>query len=466
MRRKGFELEAILAALHLENEAKFDPPLPDKEVEIIAKSVCRYEPSADDFARNQNNKVLENNQDNIRLALFKMKILVRYNEFTTQHLLQYDGLPEVVLDDAACTKLWLEIDDTFHFRPALDFFTKVMMNEARKNPFHPVREFLDSLEWDGVKRLDDWLIKYAEASDNDYVRAIGKIVMVAACRRIRTPGCKFDELMILESPQGTNKSTFLNLLAMEDAWFTDDLPLTAESKEVIERTAGKWIVEAAELSGMKKNDIETLKSFLSRKCEVARLSYDRMTSERPRHFIVIGTTNSQYYLKDTTGNRRFWPVRVKGFNLEAIKRDRTQLWAEAAQLETEGVSIRLDPNLWALAAKAQEKRRVDDPWEQVVTTTLGDIQGRIKVEDVWQIVQVPINRRTQFENERIGEVMKRLGFERHQAGVVVDGVKKIRWTYQRGDAEQRKNWIALEFDECTKEVQAVLKDQQEKEGLP
>ena len=83
MRRKGFELEAILAALHLENEAKFDPPLPDKEVEIIAKSVCRYEPSADDFARNQNNKVLENNQDNIRLALFKMKILVRYNEFTT-----------------------------------------------------------------------------------------------------------------------------------------------------------------------------------------------------------------------------------------------------------------------------------------------------------------------------------------------------------------------------------------------
>jgi predicted P-loop ATPase len=172
-----------------------------------------------------------------------------------------------------------------------------------------VCDYLDSLEWDGSPRLDKWLVTYAGAEDSSYVRAVGPLTLIAAVRRVRWPGAKFDELPVLESPtQGTDKSTAIRILAVKDDWFTDYLPLNAEPKVVIERTCGKWIIEAGELSGMRRGDIDKLKGLLSRSADRGRLAYAKFPSEVPRQFIAIGTTNNREYLKDQT-NRRFWPVR-------------------------------------------------------------------------------------------------------------------------------------------------------------
>jgi predicted P-loop ATPase len=199
-----------------------------------------------------------------------------------------------------------------------------------------VLDYLDGLKWDGKTRIDRWLTTYGGADDTPYVSAVGRIMLVAAARRVRRPGCKFDEMPTFESPQGKDKSTALKVLAVEEDWFSDDLPLTADSQKVIEQTTGRWIVEVAELSGMRKANVEHLKSFLSRQVDRSRMAYGRLTTEKKREFIVVGTTNETAYLKDLTGNRRYWPVKTPIFDLAALRRDRDQLWAEAAAHEAAG----------------------------------------------------------------------------------------------------------------------------------
>jgi predicted P-loop ATPase len=207
--------------------------------------------------------------------------------------------------------------------------------------------------------------------------------LIAAVRRVRVPGAKFDELPIFEGEQGTGKSTGLRALCPDEDWFSDDLPLGVDAKQIIERTSGRWIIEAAELHGNRGREAEALKAFLSRQVDgPVRLAYARMPTTAPRQFILIGTTNSRVgYLKDSTGARRFWPVVVRQFDVKAVARDRDQLWAEAAHREAAGSSIRLDPALWRAAAAAQEERRAIDPWEVVLEPLLaGD--GLTTVEHV------------------------------------------------------------------------------------
>ena len=320
----------------------------------------------DGFAKTEKGNVAPNSQINIRLALSQLDIVLSHDVFADRLLwIEKESSPKL-LDDAAMERLWLRIDTQFHFRATKDFFITVLRDAARQNPFHPVRDYLDNLEWDGSDQLDNWLVTYGGAEATDYVKAVGKLVLVAAVRRVRKPGAKFDEMLVLESEQGMDKSSALAALCPKLGWFSDDLPLSADSKEVIERTGGRWIIEAAELSGMQRRDVEHLKAFLSRSVDIARLSYDRVPSERPRHFIVIGTTNSDAYLRDTTGNRRFWPVKVPKFDLKKLVEDRDQLWAEASAREADGVSIRLDVSLWRKAQEQQEDRRVFDPWEEII----------------------------------------------------------------------------------------------------
>ena len=141
-------------------------------------------------------------------------------------------------------------------------------------------------------RVDQWLVTYAGAEDSNYTRAVGALVLIAAVRRVRQPGCKFDEMLVLEQPQqGTDKSSALAVLAVNEDWFTDDLPLNVEAKRVIETLRGRWIVEAAELSGMRKADVEHLKAMLSRRVDRARMAYGRLPIEAPRQCIIVGTTN-------------------------------------------------------------------------------------------------------------------------------------------------------------------------------
>ena len=398
--------------------------------EQVAKDAAEFQ--CDD------NGVPHKSQHNIRVALRRLGVTVAHNEFDDR--LYIDGRE---LTDAEMARLWLEVDERFRFRAAKEFFWMVVEDEARRNSFHPVRDYLGSLVWDGVPRIDEWLVKYGAAADTDYVRAVGRLVLVAAVRRVRQPGCKFDEMLVLESPQGELKSTALATLAGEPEWFSDDLPLNADTKVVIERLQGHWIVEAAELKGMRRGEVEHLKSFLSRQVDRARLAYGRLTTVRPRQCVIVGTTNSDRYLKDGTGNRRFWPVAVGRFDVDALRRDRDQLWAEASAAEAAGESIRLDSRHWAAAGAAQESRRVEDPWVQKLADVLGDQTGKLRAEDAWRIVGVRSEHRTQEQNERLGGAMRELGFERRKARFG----RGPEWCYARGNRSERQVQIELPLDQ-------------------
>jgi hypothetical protein len=366
-------------------------------------------------------KIVANSQENIRRALKLLEIQVCEDKFANRFLIQQGEFPKHQLDDSTMDRLWLEIEKRYGFRPTRDYFDVVVNDTARKAPFHPVRDYLNSLKWDGVKRLDGWLHTYGKAADNPYTQAVGAILLIAAVRRVMTDspaGVKFDELLVLESPQGWNKSTALRTLCPKDEWFSDDLPLNVDAKQLIERTAGKWIIEAAELSGMRKSQAEQLKATLSRQVDgPVRLAYARRAIEIPRQFVVVGTTNAQSYLKDTTGNRRFWPVKVERFDIEKLAEDRDQLWAEAAEREAQNESIRLPVTLYSIAGTQQERRRSEDPWEPLIqqhmdnlpTTSVGQ---RVLPQRLWEIVEIPTAQQTEFHQERINGIMQRLGFRR------------------------------------------------------
>ncbi|WP_372625054.1 VapE domain-containing protein [Falsiroseomonas sp.] len=203
-------------------------------------------------------------QGNIRIVLRLLGARLSHDTFANRLLV--GGVKGIgpVLDDAALRRLFLLADERHGLRPTKDLFWMVAEDEACLASFHPILNYLGGLRWDGRPRLDGWLSTYGGAEANDYTRAVGSLLLVAAVRRIRQPGCKFDEMVVLEGDQGTNKSSALRLLAVEDDWFSDDLPLNAESKVVVERLAGRWIVEAAELKGMRQGAVESMKAFLSR----------------------------------------------------------------------------------------------------------------------------------------------------------------------------------------------------------
>ena len=215
-----------------------------------------------------------------------------------------------------------------------------MKNEIQKS----VTAYLDSLVWDGTPRLNQWLINYSGAEDNAYVRTVSRKIFVAAARRARSPGCVFDQLPVLVGPQGSGKTSALRVLAVEDDWFTDDLPFGSSTRRCMEATDGKWIVEVSELRGIGRHRVAALKDFLSKTYDEARMPYAYKRERFAREFVIIGTSHeTEGYLIDTPENcRRFWPVRIQRFDLARLRADRDQLWAEAAEAEALGESILLE----------------------------------------------------------------------------------------------------------------------------
>jgi len=348
------------------------------------------------FITDHHGKILANSPKNIRHALSRLDAVLSFDSFANKPLVKY-GDRCVFLGDAMRNRLWLDIDERFGFLPTQALFDVVLQDTAHRNPFHPVRGYLASLKWDGVPRVDKWLATYGKAADTDYVRAVSGLVLIAAVRRVMQPGCKFDEMLVLESSvQGLQKSTALRALCPKADWFSDDLPLHVDSKQIIERTCGKWIIEAADLSGKSKASVEQLKASLSRQVDgPVRLAYAHLPDEIPRQFIIIGTTNSLKYLKDSTGNRRFWPVRVEKFDVDGLTRDRDQLWAEVVQRERAGESIRLDESLYSKAQTQQDQRLLEDAWESPLSMLFEDNtkEYRITTDELWNTLDITIDRR-------------------------------------------------------------------------
>jgi Virulence-associated protein E len=231
-----------------------------------------------------------------------------------------------------------------------------------EHAFNPVLDYLDGLKWDGKPRLDTWLMTYLGATEGALNRVFGRKVLIAAARRARIPGTKFDQMMVLEGEQDTGKSSAVKILAGD--FFRDEEIVSKSNKEVQELTCGVWLYEMSELVGLTKRDVEHVKNFLSRTHDSARGAWGRKLEDQARTCVFIGTCNRSDYLSDDTGNRRFWPVSTGEIDLDALKRDRDQLWAEANIAEQAGEELTIDRKLRDEAAILADSRLADDPWDQ------------------------------------------------------------------------------------------------------
>ncbi len=236
---------------------------------------------------------------------------------------------------------------------------------AREHRIHPVRDWLEHLRWDCTPRIETWTSTYLGAAPTAFHHTVGALWLISAVARIFRPGVKADHMLILEGPQGARKSTAIKVLAGED-WFTDELPELG-SKDAAIHMQGVWIVEIAELDAIGRAEVSRIKAFLTRTTDRFRPPYGRYTVEVPRQCVFAGTVNPDTYLRDETGNRRFWPLRCGTIDIAALARDRDQLWAEAVHRFREGAIWWIDdPAMLAEAATAQEARYQADAWDDLI----------------------------------------------------------------------------------------------------
>ena len=392
--------------------------------------------------------------DNIILAVERLGVKFWYDAFEMQPYisgltaqnhtsLKKDYGPE--LNDDAANALFLLVRRVFDFRPTRQLFDIVVATLSKETVVHPVREYLDSLTWDGTSRIERWLIDYGNAEDTEFNRAVGKIWLIAGVRRVRQPGIKFNTMPVLENVQGQGKSTMLCVMAVKPEWFSDNLTMGADSKITIERTQGIWIAEIAELTGMKERGKDHVNAFLSRQYDRARLAYGHYASKVPRQFICAATTNDSHYLVDSE-NRRYWPVGKVRFDLEKLRRDRDQLWAEAAYYEKQGFSIVLDEKLWPEAAKIQDLRRQPNPLEDILRPVLQDKFGWVHPQDIWNFLNIPItHQKLQLRN--FGTAMKTFGFEQVQIWRETPlGPRGTRFYEKTDDKGEHPSALALPWD--------------------
>lgn len=282
---------------------------------------------------------------------------------------------------------------------------------AQECAFHPVRNYLGGLAWDGIKRLPTWLSSYLGAEATPYATGIGTLFMTALVARVYDPGCKADYMIVLEGAQGIRKSTVCAILG--GPWFSDNLPDVTAGKDVSQHLCGKWLIEISELSALSRAESATLKAFVSRPVERYRPSYGRKEVIQPRQCVFIGTTNKSAYLRDETGGRRFWPVKVGRIDTDALIRDRDQLFAEAVERYNGGGRWWPDARFEREhIAPEQDARFEADAWEENVrrylsgrpTVTIGEVAR--------EALSMETARIGTSDQRRITEIMERLAWRR------------------------------------------------------
>lgn len=359
------------------------------------------------------------------------------------------------------------------YEVALAEIESAIANAADTQKFHPVREYLSGLKWDGEKRLDTWLAKYLGARDEgapEYLAAAGRKVLCAAVMRVLRPGAVFDHVLVLEGPQDLGKSSVVKILGGE---WASDAPVDPHSRDTVDALQGRWIVEMAELEVFRKADEDALKAFITRPTDRVRLAYGRATGEYPRQCIFIATKNPRAdstYLKDETGNRRWWPVYCDGVpnsrsglrqvDFDGLKLVKDQLFAEATHLMTqekprEPLSMHT-PELKRQAKSIVDRRLAKHDWTESIATWLSLQQSReetrLRFVTTLQVYKSALQGDDRSfgrrEAQGIASVMRDLGWEKCHGRV--EGTLHNGWRPALGEippapapAAEKKLWATM-----------------------
>lgn len=316
---------------------------------------------------------------------------------------------------------------------------------AHDNQFHPVQSYLKGLKWDGKPRLGSWLRDYLGAQtladDPKYPDVMGMRYLVSAVARVMSPGAKADCVLILEGDQGLRKSTSLAVLGGE--WFMDT-PIPLGDKDAYQQVQGMWIVELAELDALNKVESTKAKSFFGAAVDIFRPSYGRRTIRLPRQCVFAGTTNQEGYLRDPTGNRRYWPILCTKVDLDGLREARDQLWAEAFALYLDGEPWWPQDDEKAMFEGEQDVRFAGDDWEALIVKYLEqniceDISGNVLLEKALNIEPSHWDKPAQT---RIGQVMHRLGWKRRRMAPKGRGGARP-YAYVCPDSWKRKGQLSL-----------------------
>ena len=351
---------------------------------------------------------------------------------------RYDAeyVPRPITDeDVFKLQEWLQIAGLSNV--AKDVMHSAVALRASEHSYHPLRDDLDRLKWDGHFRLDNWLATYLGAEPSDYTARIGRMFLISMVARIYDPGCKADHMIVLEGEQGTLKSTACEVLGR--GYFSDSLP-DIHNKDASMHLRGKWLIEIAEMHTFDKVESAKLKAFVSRTDERYRPSYGRCEVHEPRQCLFIGTTNKSIYLKDETGGRRFWPVKTGTIDIDALIRDCDQLFAEAIWHLNKGIQWWPDKDFEReYIMPEQDLRYEPDVWQGRVADYLM-LNSRITIGMVLDAIGIKTERQGRADQNRAITILEGLGWRRER-----EGRKKVKdlqgktWWVRKSPPTEGKN---------------------------
>lgn len=447
----GLRTTEILPLVLAANDTHCKPPLPFNEVVDLTRSAARYPPNVRSPALR--NRIAPNAMEDWRnklsyTATGKPERILANAVIAFQEAPHWQGAfayDELALRAHTTRRLCSVIPENTHVTdPEISIITTALQSGdginvssavvaeavfavAKLTPHHPVRDYLRGLVWDEKPRLDSFLTNYLDVKPSRYSSAVGSRWMISAVARVMRPGCQADSVLILQGPQGSFKSTALRILGGD--WFSDDIGELG-SKDTLMQMQGKWIIELSELDALSRAEATKTKSFITRQIDNYRPPYGRASLDVRRQAVFAGTTNHDVFLKDETGNRRFWPVRVGKIDLDALRRDRDQLWAEAYERYRAGEAWHLnDPALQTEAEEQQRESLDEDVWQSEIEdycTTHSDVSiGEILTE----LIDKPKQQWTQQDKNRVGRCLKALDYERYRPRDPGTGARP--WRYRK-----------------------------------
>lgn len=328
-------------------------------------------------------------------------------------------------DDDTAAQEWLAVE--WDLTVGVDIVTRAVTRVARLNGTHPIKDYLGALKWDGVPRCNEWLITVFSAADTAYARTVGPAWLISAVARVLRPGCQVDHALILEGAQRTGKSSALRILCGDD-WFTDELPEMG-TKDAASHVQGSWIVELGELDTLNRSEVSAVKAFITRRVDKYRPAYGRHSVEQKRSCVFAGTVNpgANGYLRDETGNGRWWPVACGVVDLRWLRENRDQLWAEAlARYKAEEKWHITDLAVLAEATEVQAERAWHDEWEDKIKEWMIGRDETTILEVAERVFGIPPGKVDHGTHMRLGRCLLKAGLEKFRPASQVGRVRVYR----------------------------------------